>query len=236
MKSAFNLDSPFFRLMSRIGDIFLLNLIFVITCIPIVTIGAAVTALMTIEIKMTTNKEGYIISGYWKAFRRNFKQATIIHLLLGGIGLLLLFDLNFWVNLETNGSNLMIVVSIIPIILYSMIMIYVYVQQAIFENRIIATIKNSLLMAIKYLPITILLAISMVAVVCVMYMFSIVRIFMLLFGFGLLGYAFSVVYRFVYREYLDEPEDDDIEETDIEETDIEKGNIEESNREEKNKG
>ncbi|MGN0496255.1 MAG: YesL family protein [Lachnospiraceae bacterium] len=218
MKDAFSLDNPFFRTMGRIGDIFLLNLIFVISSIPVITIGASVTALMTVAIKMTTNKEGYIISGYWKAFKRNFKQATIIHVIMGVLGAILFFDMHFWI---LKKASLMIIFSVVPVTIYIMTLLYVYVQQAIFENKIYANVKNALLMSVKYLPVTILLALIIGVVIVGICISGVVRAFMVLFGFGLLGYAMAVIFRFLYREYLDEPEDeevmDDISMTDYEE-------------------
>lgn len=208
MKNRFNMDTPFFRTMGKIGDIFLLNFIFVITSIPLITIGASITALMTIAIKMTTNKEGYILSGYWKAFCSNFKQATVIHILLAVLGGILFFDLHFWVRLQNKNAGFMIIISVIPIMLYYMVLLYVYIQQTIFENRITATIKNALLMAVKNLPGTLLLGIVVVAILCVMYFFESARIFMVLYGFGLSGYSMAVVYRYIYREYLDEQEEE----------------------------
>ncbi|MDE6761738.1 MAG: DUF624 domain-containing protein [Lachnospiraceae bacterium] len=211
MKNVLNIDTPFFRAMGKIGDIFLLNFIFVITSIPLITIGASITALMTIAIKMTTNKEGYIVSGYLKAFRSNFKQATVIHILSAILGGILFFDLHFWVSLQNKNAGFMIIISVIPIMVYCMVLLYVYVQQAIFENRITATIRNALLMAVKNLPGTLLLGVVVIAIICVMYFFESVRIFMVLYGFGLSGYGMAVVYRYIYREYLDEPEEENTE-------------------------
>lgn len=51
MRNTFDMDNLFFRFTSRIADIFILNLIFVITCIPVFTIGAAVTALISTSLK-----------------------------------------------------------------------------------------------------------------------------------------------------------------------------------------
>ena len=212
MKNGLNTDAPFFRTMARIGDLFLLNFIFVVTSIPIVTIGAALTSLMTVALKMTTNKEGYIISGYLKAFKSNFKQATMMHILLCILGAILLFDLHFWVSQQNENVSFMIILSIIPIVIYCMVLLYVYVQQAIFENRISSTIKNALFMAVKNLPVTLLLGAVILAVAYVVYLFKIMRIFMILFGFGLLGYGMAIIYRYLYREYLDTPNEETEEE------------------------
>ncbi|MGN0437627.1 MAG: YesL family protein [Lachnospiraceae bacterium] len=213
MKDAFTLDNPFFRTMGRIGDIFLLNFIFVITSIPVITMGASVTALMTVAVKMTTNREGTVVSGYLKAFKSNFKQATVIHVIMGLLGMILFFDMHFWV---LKKAGIMIILSVIPVTIYVMTLLYVYVQQSIFENTIVATIKNALLMSIKNLPVTILLILLMAVVVVGSCISIVADIFMILFGFGLLGYSTAILYRFVYREYLDEPENDELEDIDEE--------------------
>ena len=69
------------RMFQRFGDLFFLNVYFTITCIPIITIGASITALFTVTNKMVQNEEGPIHQTYLRAFKENFKQATIIWLL-----------------------------------------------------------------------------------------------------------------------------------------------------------
>ncbi|MCR5543378.1 MAG: YesL family protein, partial [Eubacterium sp.] len=69
----------FFISIDKLGDLFFLNIYFFITCIPIVTIGAAFTALYTVTNKMVNNKEkASVKEDYFKAFKDNFKQSTII--------------------------------------------------------------------------------------------------------------------------------------------------------------
>ena len=68
--------NPIIRILEKFGDLFVLNLIFVLACIPFVTIGAAVTALFTMTNKMVRNEEGTMWNGFWKAFRDNFKIGT----------------------------------------------------------------------------------------------------------------------------------------------------------------
>ncbi len=69
------------RCFEKMGDLFVLNIYFTISCLPIITIGAAFTALYTVTNKMVDNKEGTITSEYWNAFKSNFKQGTIIWLI-----------------------------------------------------------------------------------------------------------------------------------------------------------
>ena len=73
--SFFSLDSKFSQIMGRVFDLMMLNIIFLIMCIPIVTIGANFTAMYYVTLKMIKNEETYIFRTYWKSFRENFKQA-----------------------------------------------------------------------------------------------------------------------------------------------------------------
>ena len=58
-----------------------MNIYFVLTSIPIVTIGASFTALYTVTNKMVNDDEGPVKDEYFKAFKSNFKQSTIIWLI-----------------------------------------------------------------------------------------------------------------------------------------------------------
>ena len=63
----FNPDSKFSQIMSRVFDLMIMNLIFVFTSIPIITIGANYTALYYVTLKMIKNEESYIWKSCWKS-------------------------------------------------------------------------------------------------------------------------------------------------------------------------
>ena len=90
------IDNPIMRGMGRLADFIILNLLWVVCSIPIITIGASTTALYTVMLKLVKNEEGYIAKGFLKAFKENFKQATVIWLILLVAGLLIGFDLYFF--------------------------------------------------------------------------------------------------------------------------------------------
>ena len=60
MSRAFNFEGPVFTFLSRLADLFWLNLLFIVCCIPVITIGAATTALYYVTLKMAKDEEGYI--------------------------------------------------------------------------------------------------------------------------------------------------------------------------------
>lgn len=69
-------------MMGRAADLMILNIVFIICCLPIVTIGASLTALHYVTLKMVRNEESYIVKSFFKSFKQNFKQATIINLIM----------------------------------------------------------------------------------------------------------------------------------------------------------
>ena len=82
MGKIFDMDNPVFRTISKLVDLIWLNIIFIIFSLPVVTIGASVTALMSVTMKMARDREGYMWAGFWKSFKENFKQSTIIWIIM----------------------------------------------------------------------------------------------------------------------------------------------------------
>ena len=82
MGNFFDPDGSIMRALSRIADVAILNILWLICCLPVVTAGAATTALVSVTLKMTDDNEGYIFRSYIKAFKRNFKQSTLVWLIL----------------------------------------------------------------------------------------------------------------------------------------------------------
>ena len=78
----FSPDSKIMQVFSRLADLVLLNILFLITCLPVFTIGAAVTALYTMCFRLMREEYSGIIRSYFKAFRDNFKTATAAWLLV----------------------------------------------------------------------------------------------------------------------------------------------------------
>ena len=83
------MDNMIIRVLTRIFDFILLNILWVVCSIPIVTMGASTAALYSVMLKITKNQEGYIIKDYFKAFRENFRQGTIVWMILALLGFLI---------------------------------------------------------------------------------------------------------------------------------------------------
>ena len=94
MGRIFDMNNKFFSFMSKVADLCILNIICVVCCIPVITAGASITAMYYVTLKMVRNEEAYIVRSFFKSFKQNFKQATIINLIMLLIGLILYVDLN----------------------------------------------------------------------------------------------------------------------------------------------
>lgn len=82
MNSIFSLDNPVIHFLSEVGDMIVANLLFLICSIPIVTIGASWAALMKVTQTIAAREDQMLLAAFFRAFRENFRQATISWLLL----------------------------------------------------------------------------------------------------------------------------------------------------------
>lgn len=195
-------DNVVMRALGKIGDMICLNVMWLICCIPIITIGASTTALYTVMLRMVKNEEGYIFRGFLKAFKSNFKQSTLIWLILLLLGIVWTVDFRvagFMPGMA--GIILSAIFLALGFILLS-VMIYIFPLTARYENGIKATFKNALILTVAKLPYTFL----MVAIVVAAVFASLWSAFTLLFslplwlviGVSLIAWVNSYILRRVF--------------------------------------
>lgn len=218
MNSFFNLDNKFFTFMSRVADFMILNILCILCCLPIVTAGASITAMYYMTLKMARNEESYIVKGFFHSFRDNLKQATVIHLIMVVVGLLLAFDLYFTRVFQNSGTfyKVLTYVFLVGIAIYVMVLTYIYPVLAKFYNSIKNTFKNSLLMAIRHLPYTILMVLITAAPVILSFvvpkLFPMVMLFYFLMGFAVISYFHSLLFVKIFDRYIPNENNDESEE------------------------
>ena len=76
----FDLDSPLMNVLNKMADLMWLNILTLICCIPVITAGAALTSMHYVALKIVRNEESYITRSFFKSFKTNFRQATLIWL------------------------------------------------------------------------------------------------------------------------------------------------------------
>lgn len=212
MGSFFSLDSPLMRFLSRLSDIFILNVLFLLCCIPVVTIGASATALYTVTLKMARNEESYITKGFFKAFKSNFKISTMIWIIMLVIGIILGLDYRITSTFAGTMGKIMQIAILIIGTFYTITMLYLFPYVARFVNNIKNSIKNALLFSILNLPYTILIAVITFAPVFVTFLTGKTLVYGLFvwvfFGFAAIAYVNSLLFRRIFAKYEPKPEED----------------------------
>ena len=99
MGKLFRIDSPFYQIMSELFDLVMLNILFLLTSIPVITIGAGLTAMHSVGIKQVMGNDVSVAKTYFKEFKKNFRQATLIWIPLLLLGIFLLYDYNIFLLL-----------------------------------------------------------------------------------------------------------------------------------------
>ena len=89
----FSVDGKFLSGFNKVTDLVTLNLLWLLCCIPIVTIGASTSALYQVSIQIVEDRDSYIARSFFQAFRENFKQATIVWLCTLIVGAILISDM-----------------------------------------------------------------------------------------------------------------------------------------------
>lgn len=208
MDRIFNMDNKFFVFMGRVADLMILNILCIICCIPIITIGASVTAMYYVTLKMTRNEESYIVRSFFKSFKENFKQATVIWLVALVAGLLLGFDFYIMGQMSTTFAKVVRYGLAIIALVYAMVMLYVFPVLSKFYNTIRATVRNALLMSIRHLPQTIaMLAITIIPVILTLTIAEVMvygSLVWILVGFALIAFINSQFLVRIFDRYIPE--------------------------------
>lgn len=209
----FKLDSPLVNFLNKVADIMILGIMFMIGCIPVITAGASFAAAYYMGFKMVKNEETYIIKGFLKAFKENFKQATILWLfVLAVVGIIaadcqiiLYSGLAFasWIRIAMVSVTLIVALGVV----------FIFPLQAHFRNTVKNTVKNAFLMALSHLPSAFLLIIVYAVPYLILWLVPQLFPVVFLLGFGGIFYFKSFVLLRVFRKYEREEEQNEDEDS-----------------------
>jgi uncharacterized membrane protein YesL len=204
----FDPEGPLMTALSKLADIVICNLMFVLFSLPIITFGASLAALYTCMLRLVEDEDrddGLIFRTFWFAFRDNFKQATLLWLIcLGGIAFLSAY---YWTvhSLAASFSRVYQITFFILVLLFFFGFLYLFPLQARYENSIRNTLRNAWLMSVAALPWTLLNLVLLVAAVYISFIMNpgAVEIFAYLWavcGFGLIAYLQCFLFRQAFRK------------------------------------
>lgn len=207
MGKIFDYDSKFFTGISKVSDTIVLNILFVICSIPIVTIGASITALYSVSMKITRDEDAYAMKEFIKQFKQNFKQSTIIWLILLVIGLFIGMDFYLCNSILNNAVGMVFkfIFTIVSVVLL-FVLVYSFPLIARFENSLKNTLSNAILMSIQHLPYTLIMAVLTCAPILSFILFSQYwgQIIFLntCISFGFIAYINSIFLNKIFNKYI----------------------------------
>ena len=201
----FNLDSPLMSALSRLADLMILNLLVLIFCIPVITIGPAITAMHFVLLKMVRKEECYIIAPFFKSFKENFRQTSISGLIIIAVVFIYVIDLRILNEAEFEYASWLLIALYACGIIGSMTLMYVFPLFARFNNTIWGTFKNALYMSILNLPRTVLMILA--CILPVLFTAMSATMFPILFLVGISGPAYlcAMLYSNTFKRF--EPEE-----------------------------
>lgn len=216
LQSLFNYDNPVWRFIGKLGDLILLNVLWIICSIPIFTIGASTTAVYYVTLRLVRDEDGQTIRCFFRSFKENFRQSTVIWLLVLLTGIILGFDMYFFLQVMTGDSMFRTVFTAVigaMIITWFFIVSYIFPVQSRFYNPIKKTIFNAFFMSIRHCFQTIgmLVLDAVILLACYLSLYYAPQFSALgfMFGFPLIAFVNSYFFNRIFKNYIPEEEQED---------------------------
>ncbi len=196
MGGFFNLDGPFYKWGTEIADIMILSILWVVCSLPIVTIGASTTALFYVLGKKVRKEDPYISKMFFRSFKDNFKQATILTFIVG----IMVFSgyLYFEILRTGNAPTFLKIIGLFFIIQVTFITLYIFPVLSRFEMPIKNILISSFIFANKHFITSIICA----ALFAISFFVAISLNPLSIFAFGLYALASSFLFQRVFTKNI----------------------------------
>ena len=207
MSRFFNPDNPVMEFIAKIFDLVILNLIFIFSCVPIITIGASTSALSYVTLKMVRGEDPYIWRNFWKSFRQNFKQGRLVWIF--SILIFIFFGMDYIINSQ-NTSLFAVVRILLWIVCAVALSVFLYVFPVIshFVCTTKQALKNALLMTFGHLPYTLMmLALAgLLLFLCSSSskLFAMIVVLSGICGFSVVSFVYSIMFDRIFQKYESE--------------------------------
>ncbi len=204
MKGIFQLDSGLMNFLNKVSDVCLISILWLICCLPLVTIGASTTAAYYTIVKVVRRQIGTMHREFFRSFKSNLKESMIINLIYLVMGGLLVFNIyTVYQSLQTTDSAFafnLLFFYVLVLLLVIGAAIYTYPVLSRFSMGRLALVKFSLFAMFRHMPTTILLLALFIASLFVIVVFPIGVIFMP----GVCLYLYSFFMERILWKYMTE--------------------------------
>ena len=202
MGNIFRLDSPFMKFMTLITNLICVNVLWILCCIPVVTAGAATTAMYYVVFQYITHQDDAVLKPFFKAFRENFRGATpvwLLHLLIGAVMCAECF------YLSQGAPGWLMVAFGVLLFLFVGFSSYLYPLMARYDASPKRAVFNSVALAFRHLGTTLCVAIfNVVPYVVLLFapeFFHKSLLFWLVGGFSLIAYLNGRMLMMAFKKH-----------------------------------
>lgn len=197
----FDMDNIVFRFFRIFGYVWWLNILWLVCSLPIITVGASTTALCFACMKLR-EKDERVTRNFFASFKENFRQSTLIFLIMSAAGGILGMDIILGANSDSVMGHAVRYGALALLIPYGMTLLYVFAVQAKFVNPVRNTLRYSLFLALRNIQYTILMTLLVAAVIILNTTIVLFNYITLTIGTAAVVYAFSPYYNRIFIQII----------------------------------
>lgn len=211
MNGIFNYDGKFARALQTVADVIIVSVLWIVGCLPLITIGASTTALYYTAIKAVL-KEGTVVKNFFKSYKENLKQSIVIEIILLIVTYIMYINWKIVFQMSGGGSAFKIVYFVVLIWLVP-IVCYIFPILARFALSTKLLFVNAFVLSFKNLPKTIFIVLtSMLPIVCLVvrvdYVIKILPLIVVAVP-GMIAYLNATMFVKIFEPYMPKEETED---------------------------
>lgn len=206
MKNILNLESPLMQMLTRIGDLILLNVLFLICCLPVITAGASLAALHKMTQEIVYETDSSTVKGFFRAFKANFRQATGLWLIILFVAAGLFCDYLLIVTFFSGSESVKWMIGLLVVLAILVVSVVSYMIPLLvrYENKMRQHMNNAVILSVIKLPRTLgLLLLTFLPFLILMLNINVflqTLIFWLFIGFAFVVYMQTILLKPVFNE------------------------------------
>lgn len=214
MNKIFSIESKFVQTLATVGNLIILNLLWILTSLPIITIGASTTAMYAVAFKYADDTDDAVLKPYFKAFASNFKQSTLIWIPMCLVFGLLIIDAYYLLgNANAEATAFLWIPFFVVLMVLLVTTAHVFPQIARYQVDTRTALHNTLLMSLLHLFLTAgvvgLNLLPWVVMIIVPEVMAYTGIFWVMFGASAIAYFNAKVLLKMYKKHEPAPEQEE---------------------------
>ena len=203
MNRIFSSDSPFMTFVNKLGQVIIINLMWLVGCIPIITIGTSTIAMYYAIVKTVRAECGYSVKEFWRAYRMNLVKGILLLILIAVCVVLIYINRQYMSNLGSAFGLVMFVIYDILAVILAVMLAYAVPVLSRFTVKPAKYISMIFTMSFRHLLSTVGVLAGTVGIIILISFFPIT----VLFAPGVWCFCLSFLVEKAMREYMPDPEE-----------------------------